>query len=485
MLSLSILCSMWPVTTARASSTATFTVTTTADVVDTAPGNGICAASVFFGFACSLRAAVMEAKALGGAHTVVLQAGQTYTLTMDATAGDEDNAVEDDLDIAADITLVGNGATIRRSTACNLDGNVNAGEFRLFHVHSPAGRLVLQNVTLRDGCADDNTTGYGGGIRVEVNRVLILTQTTLQNNAARRDGGGIYNAQGRITLTDSSLLNNNTAQSGGGIAISSGGEASITRSTIANNTSSFGGGGIYNAGDLSIFKSTIRNNIAGSSLGFGGGAIFNSGSLNLSQSTLSGNAANGAGGGLVNSGEATLINSTFSGNTTASSGGGIYTFFAGSKLDLVSVTIASNTASSAGGGIGKFGTTVRAKNVIIGSNLAPANANCDGSLNVLGTNLATDASCAGFTAVPSSGSGGLNLGTLANNGGPTWTHALLANSAAINAVPAGQCTDLSLAVAPLDRDQRDMNRPMPAGARCDVGAYEVVHFTFLPSTVKP
>lgn len=425
-----------------------------------------------------------QSKALGGAHTVVLQAGQTYTLTTDATAGDEDNAVEDDLDIAADITLVGNGATIRRSTGCNPDDNVNAGEFRLFHVHGPAGRLVLQNVTLRDGCADGNATGYGGGIRVEVNRVLILNQTTLQNNAARRDGGGIYNNQGRITLTDSSLLNN-TAQSGGGIAISSGGEASITRSTLANNTSSFGGGGIYNAGDLSIFKSTIRNNIAGSSLGFGGGAIFNGGSLDLGQSTLSGNAASGAGGGLVNSGEATLINSTLSGNTTASSGGGIYTFFAGSKLDLVSVTIASNTASSAGGGIGQFGTTVRAKNVIVGNNLAPAGANCDGALNVLGANLATDASCAGFTVVPSSGSGGLNLAVLADNGGPTWTHALLANSAAINAVPADQCTDLGLVIAPLDRDQRDMNRPIPAGARCDVGAYEAGHFTFLPLTVAP
>ncbi|WP_051871201.1 CSLREA domain-containing protein [Chloroflexus sp. MS-G] len=65
----------WPVPTVMA---ATFTVNTTNDTADANPGDGVCADSAG---RCSLRAAVMEANALGGGpHTIVLQAGQTYTL---------------------------------------------------------------------------------------------------------------------------------------------------------------------------------------------------------------------------------------------------------------------------------------------------------------------------------------------------------------------------------------------------------------------
>ncbi|GIW48405.1 MAG: hypothetical protein KatS3mg078_2282 [Deltaproteobacteria bacterium] len=50
---------------------------------------------------CSLRAAIMQANALPGSHTIVLQSGATYTLMLDTAAGDENNAAEDDLDITA------------------------------------------------------------------------------------------------------------------------------------------------------------------------------------------------------------------------------------------------------------------------------------------------------------------------------------------------------------------------------------------------
>ena len=65
----------WPVPSVMA---ATFTVNTTDDTADASAGDGVCADSTG---KCSLRAAVMEANALGGGpHTIVLQAGQTYTL---------------------------------------------------------------------------------------------------------------------------------------------------------------------------------------------------------------------------------------------------------------------------------------------------------------------------------------------------------------------------------------------------------------------
>ena len=68
----------------------------------------------------------------------------------------------------------------------------------------------------------------------------------------------------------------------------------------------------------------------------------------------------------------------------------------------------------------------------------------------------TDGSCNITTVSPNS----LKLGPLADNGGPTQTHALGQGSVAIDAA-AGSC---------LINDQRGVHRPQ--GADCDVGAYE-------------
>lgn len=56
---------------------ATFTVNSTADAVDAALGDGVCATA---GGQCTLRAAIQEANALAGADTITLPAG-TYILT--------------------------------------------------------------------------------------------------------------------------------------------------------------------------------------------------------------------------------------------------------------------------------------------------------------------------------------------------------------------------------------------------------------------
>jgi hypothetical protein len=60
------------------------------------------------------------------------------------------------------------------------------------------------------------------------------------------------------------------------------------------------------------------------------------------------------------------------------------------------------------------------------------------------------------------------LGPLADNNGPTLTHALLDGSPAIDTVPLGVCVDV--AGNPLATDQRGKRRP--SGTACDTGAYE-------------
>ena len=60
--------------------------------------------------------------------------------------------------------------------------------------------------------------------------------------------------------------------------------------------------------------------------------------------------------------------------------------------------------------------------------------------------------------------GQLELGDLANNGGPTMTHALGADSVAIDHIPVIDCE--------LDEDQRREPRPETDGTMCDVGSLE-------------
>jgi plastocyanin len=78
------------------------------------------------------------------------------------------------------------------------------------------------------------------------------------------------------------------------------------------------------------------------------------------------------------------------------------------------------------------------------------------------------------------------LGSLQDNGGPTFTHALLANSPAINAGDPAGCTDQNEVV--LGMDQRGFVR----NGVCDMGAYEynsigtaTATTTPLPPTVTP
>ncbi len=72
-----------------------------------------------------------------------------------------------------------------------------------------------------------------------------------------------------------------------------------------------------------------------------------------------------------------------------------------------------------------------------------------------------------------------HLGALVDNGGPTFTHALLAGSPAID---AGSCTDIDGDAITID--QRGMTRPYGLG--CDIGPFEGETFPYyFPIVVKP
>jgi hypothetical protein len=201
------------------------------------------------------------------------------------------------------------------------------------------------------------------------------------------------------------------------------------------------GGGIQNHGTLTVVQSTINGNTAapGTSANSLGGAIFNDGTLTVINSTISGNLAN-FGGGLFNSTSATLVNTTINGNTAQGMTG-----LGGGLLNDDKATLNfTNTiiAGSLGGGdcFNRSGAT-------IGTN---------------SQNLVQDGSCSPAVT------GNPKLGPLQNNGGPTFTHALLAGSPAIDA------GDDAVLGSPffLTTDQRGEGFPRKACAHVDIGAYE-------------
>jgi hypothetical protein len=155
-------------------------------------------------------------------------------------------------------------------------------------------------------------------------------------------------------------------------------------------------------------------------------------------STFSNNSANGGGGIAFLSteeGTGTVHNSTFSGNSTFGTGGGIWN---GGTLTLVNTILANST--SGGDCFNDDGSTLIPK----------------------GVNLVQDGSC-GASADPAHfRTGDPLLGPLANNGGPTQTHALLVGSPAIDAAEDSLCPAT---------DQRGVARPQ--GAKCDIGAFEL------------
>ena len=281
------------------------------------------------------------------------------------------------------------------------------------------------------------------------------------------DGGAIDRVLTVIPATtvliDSITIRNGNPGAGFGAGgILNVGTLTLTKSTVTDNTGDDFGGGLYNTGTLTLIDTTVSDNILlGSNTSGGGGGIFSSGTLTLTRSTVSSNSTIGRGGGIYNLDlTATITNSTVSGNT-ALNGGGIFNRFG--TVNLVSSTISGNTATSNGGGIWNFGGTTSLKNTIVSGNTAPTTSDdCAGTITSLGHNIASDASCA------FAGAGDINstdplLGPLADNGGPTMTHALLSGSPAIDGVPLAFCT--------VTTDQRGV--PRPQGPDCDIGAFEL------------
>jgi len=390
-------------------------VNTVADLIDHDVTDGICRTSAN---TCSLRAAIMQANHLGTPGltvTIDLPSG-TFTLTrLVSGVNGEDSG---DLNLTAP-TNANQLIVIRGTSAAStiIDANQIDRVLRI----SPQRTAVVHAVTIRNG----RTTGTPNFV-----------------------GGCIFNS-GILTLT-SSVIEGCMGNYGGGIANT--GALTVVASTLRSNVATQSGGGLYVEGQVIVRNSTFHGNTAHVS---GGGVAVPAIGLHFYavNSTISANVAYLNGGGVHNQSTTFLYNTSVIGNDAdhdqdlqGGIGGGVYNV-PGSRLAVVNTLIADNTLGN-----------------------VPVFNDCAGTLEAYGWNLLHDMS---GCSIPNGAAWGFILansfGILKDNGGPTWTHALLPGSRAIDTTDNDLgCIDETGAL--LATDQRGAVRVF--GPRCDVGAFE-------------
>ncbi|MBE8969279.1 DUF4347 domain-containing protein [Nostocales cyanobacterium LEGE 12452] len=395
----------------------------------------------------SLRQAILNANSTVGADTI------TFAGVFTDTIPDIITLTSGKLAIADDVTILGTGAS-----SLTVSGNNSSGVFEISGTGTDASIAGLK-IT--------NASNAVSSILVNRNATLSLTNSTISNNAGLV--GGIFN-RGSLNLSNTTVADNRGLSFGGGIFNT--GNLSLTGSTVSGNGANNYGGGIFNTGNVTITSSTVSNNYLhtianytrvspGSYLidSYGGG-IFNTGNVSITNSTVSNSSAT-YGGGIFNQGIFNFNNSTVSSNRSYKDGNGI---FNKGTLTLTNSTITNNYIPSfepfpgdalVYGGEGRSVFNDSDGTVIVGNTIIAGNFGLQGdvfgSFTDLGNNLIGDRTGGtGFTISTLLGTStnpiDPKLSPLQNNGGATFTNALIGNSPAINAgnnalIPAGITTD--------------------------------------------
>jgi hypothetical protein len=472
------------VTSARA---ATITVTNTND---SGPG--------------SLRQALMIAN---DGDTIAFTVTGTITLTSGG------------LLIAKNVTVSGPG-----SNQLSIDGNQAVIVFGIF----PNKTVTISGLTIRNANVGAGVWNEHGTLSVSNCTVTSNSYDALYNHAGtlhvnncviNGNLNGLYNNVGTLAMNNCALSGNSdlglysyegittasncvvSGNSQGGLVndgphggppppndpIGAPGSMTIADSTISDNS----GPGVANmTGFLTVLNSTLSGNSAGQASDGGGilsGTFFKApADVTLINSTISGNSAPGGGGGIVGGyWNVTIVNSTISGNSAGENGGGI----AASFLTIMNSTISGNSAGNSGGGIDAGGMVIT--NSTITGNSAGSGGGIYhyvGNLEISNTILNAGASgenifnnggtvtSHGYNVCSDNGGGYLNgpgdqintdplLGPLQNNGGSTFTHALLPGS------PAIDTGDPNFTPPPFN-DERGCPFDRVSNGRIDIGSYE-------------
>ncbi|MGD0259625.1 MAG: right-handed parallel beta-helix repeat-containing protein [Verrucomicrobiota bacterium] len=323
-----------------------------------------------------------------------------------------------------------------------------------------AGNLLMSYCTVADCSCFYPAADSGPGSGIANEGELIMEDCAVLRCDGASYGGGVFNA-GSAWLTRCIIASCSTASSAGdGAGIYNENGSLVLQSCIVSNcngTFSFGAG-VNSGGGLAATNSTF----VGNSANWGGG-LFLSGTNILSGCTINGNSGDvDGGGGVANFGTLTMLNCTVSQNDAPAGGGGMVN---DGTLTLSSCTIVSNYSYYAqSGGVENSGTLYSQNSIFAGNTTN----DFSGVLTSQGFNLIQDTNGCTITNDQTGNIYGADplLGPLQDNGGPTWTHALLPGSPAID---AGCSTNFP------PTDQRGIHRPQ--GLAPDIGAFEFQYAT--------
>ncbi|MGE3804901.1 MAG: beta strand repeat-containing protein, partial [Gemmataceae bacterium] len=315
------------------------------------------------------------------------------------------------------------------------------------------------------------STGSGKGAATSPSAVLNMSGTTDSDNEALPGGGsagpayagagfGVVNL-GLATLSDCTISGNEgggvfnsgalAVSAGGGKGSAGGGKGSATTTT--------------SGAALTMTNTTVSGNVAPDGVGISvaevaGFGVINMGTARLTNSTISGNerggvynnaGSAGAGKGSVGTVGLTMVNSTVSEHVSPA-GGAVGLVNLGTAT-LVHTTISGNDGgifgvAATGGGKGATTTTTTLVNSIVAGNTF---ADLSGTGFAGNNNLIGDHGSGGLVDevngnIVGVAAADLHLASLADNGGPTQTMALLAGSPAIDAATPVVLTTLAATI---------------------------------------
>jgi Ca2+-binding RTX toxin-like protein len=393
---------------------------------------------------CTLREAAFEAAIESGDDVITFAAGLSGEINLSTS--------ENEIELGGDggVEIQGPGANV-----LTIDGQHDDRIFKIGGFFAPSEQVLISGLMLTGGDTGDRggalySFGYFDPPNYQYPADVTIADSMIIGNHADDLGGGIFNGPVYVM----------------GSGVEPGGALTIVNSTIAANTAGDSGGGLslYN-GDLAVRSTTISGNGTDNE----GGAIFTfvPGSVSIESSTLSGN--------------------------TAYVGGAIF-HYAGDEFTVSSSTITGNTADYIGGVANNHGEGLALRNTIVANSVATLDrgsradvwARGAGDLTAtqdIGTNdgsfvgefsLVEDP--AGYSIGPLSSGPILTgidpqLGSLAQNGGPTQTHLPASTSPVLDQGIAGG----------LGTDQRGLARTgdlgaiadAPGGDGTDIGSVEL------------
>lgn len=451
------------------------------------------------GAGCTLREAIVSANTTTNQNNGCLVGSNSGTDTITFL-----NGLPSVITLTQGELEVGAGKDIEID-ASNISGGVTIDASASFTrvIATTSATLVLDSLTITGG----EQSGNGGGIYANAS-TLTLNNSTVSGNSAFRRGGGIYAVNSTLNLYDSSIDNNRTTggessgANGGGIYIGGEGGGGVSSlvltNTVISNNSTVGSGGGINASyiaSVALNNSTVSDNTASGYYSRGGGvSVYDGVNVTVDNSTLSGNSASYGGGLAVSYGNTSVVinNSTINANSVSNQaqGGGIGAFGSGVSVTLNNSTVSGNSSSFRSGGIHSYNADLTLNNVTVLGNLgvedsirgagiyssgrgdrltinnsiianSPGGAVC--SLGSSPNGVIDSASIIEDGTCGANRSGDPGLLELADNGGQTQTHALAADSIAINTGDAATC---------LTTDQRGETRDISDGF-CDIGAVEL------------